>query len=360
MSSFVDRAIIKIQAGDGGNGSASFRREKFIRRGGPDGGDGGRGGNIVIEASPDEQTLEALKYMNHYEAKPGGRGQCQDMSGRNGPDIVLRVPVGTLVRDLGANGVLLADLNTPGARLIAARGGRGGRGNQHFASSTNRAPQFAQDGQPGEERELELELKLVADVGLVGFPNAGKSSFLAAVTKARPAIAAYPFSTLGPHVGIVEFDDYTRMTIADIPGLVSGAHENVGLGHAFLRHIERTRVLAYVLDLSGLQNRLPWEELKALLAELEAYQPGMTQRPALIIANKTDEPTAAANLKKLRRRTKLPIYPVCALLNENTAAVVQALRELLATAPPPPQPEVPPPVVPPARRRTPAAVVVAE
>lgn len=327
---FIDRATIKVTGGDGGNGCISFRREAFIPKGGPDGGDGGNGGAVIIQASVHEQSLEALRYMNHYEAKKGANGQGKGRHGRNSEDIIIKVPPGTVIRDCERGMALLADLDEVGATFLAARGGRGGRGNARFATSTNQAPRRADPGAPGEYRELQLELKIIADVGLVGYPNAGKSSFLTAVTNATPETAPYPFTTLHPNVGIVIRNEYRRFTIADIPGLIEDAHLNAGLGHAFLRHIERTRILLYVLDMSGVEGAPPWQQLKALQHELECYSKGMSQRPSLILANKMDEPESEKNLEELRPTTQIPIFPACAPLNEGLDAVLDALDERIA------------------------------
>jgi GTPase len=340
---FVDRASIRVHAGNGGNGSVSFRREKFVRKGGPDGGDGGRGGSVILEVTDDLQSLEPFRFMPHYEAKNGGRGSGQQCHGRNGQDIVLKVPRGTLVKDLNREGALIADLTEPGTRFVLAKGGRGGRGNIHFASATHQTPRRAEEGKLGEEFELELELKLVAQVGLVGFPNAGKSSILAAVSNAKPLIAPFPFSTTTPHVGQVVFDDEYRFTLADIPGLLEGAHRNVGLGHAFLRHIERTRVLLYVLDIAGTDGHLPWDDLKILKRELEKFQKGLSKRPAVVVANKMDEPAAEENLKILRKKCRLKIFPICALLGENIQPLVLHVRGLLEKLPPMPASIIVPP-----------------
>ncbi len=330
---FIDKVRIKLQGGKGGNGCASFRRERFIPRGGPDGGDGGNGGKIVLRVDPNVGSLVALKYMNHYEAPSGGQGSGNSKHGKNGDDIYIDVPPGTIVRELGERTVEVADLDDPGDEFIGARGGNGGRGNRRFASSTNRSPRRCDPGTPGEERHFELELKIIADVGLVGYPNAGKSTFLGAVTNARPKTAAYPFTTLAPHIGTIEFDDMSRMTIADIPGLIDGAHEDIGLGHDFLRHIERTKLLAYVLDMSSLDERPPWAQLQCLRDELACYNADLPTRRSVILANKMDEAGAAACLTDLRARTDLTICPISAILGDNTAAAVSLLRERITTPP---------------------------
>jgi len=329
---FVDRAKIKVRGGHGGKGCASFRHEKYIPKGGPSGGDGGHGADVVLRAVTGQQSLVDLYFLSHYEAKDGGPGRSKDQYGRRPEDRLVTVPVGTVVKDL-ETGEVLADLCAEGQEFVAAKGGRGGRGNIHFSTPTNRAPRTFEPGEPGEERELQLELKSIADVGLVGYPNAGKSTLITDVSDAHPKTAPYPFTTLHPVVGVVEFPDYHRITMADIPGLVDGAHRNVGLGHDFLRHIERCQILVYVLDTAGVDQRQPWDDLEALQRELELYQPGLTARARLIVANKMDLPEAAENLAELRRRTALPIHPVSALKREHLDELLQALRQLLTAGP---------------------------
>ena len=296
---FVDRAAISVKAGDGGNGACSFRREKYIPKGGPDGGDGGDGGDVILIASANEQNLSPFVYQTRFQAKNGPHGEGSDCHGRNAPPVVVKVPVGTIVTDADT-GVLVADLDEEGKSIIAAKGGLGGRGNARFASSVNRVPRRSEPGRPGEERRLQLELKTIADAGLVGFPNAGKSTLLGAVSAAKPKVAPYPFTTLHPVVGIVEYPDYHRLSVADLPGLLEGAHRNVGLGHSFLKHIERTKLLVFVLDMGGVDGRDPVSDLKILRDELERYMPGLSTRPAIIAANKMDLEGAGENLKKLR------------------------------------------------------------
>ncbi|MBQ4106599.1 MAG: GTPase ObgE [Lentisphaeria bacterium] len=311
---FVDKATITVKGGDGGNGCCSFRREKFVPRGGPDGGDGGGGGHVIMEATTGQQSLVDLVYNRHYAAPRGPNGKGKGLHGRKASDIVLKVPVGTVVKDCGT-GEIVVDLAADGDRFIVARGGRGGRGNARFLSNFNRAPREHEEGEPGEQRELFLELKTIADVGLVGYPNAGKSTLLRALSAARPKVAPYPFTTLHPMVGVVEYEDFGRLTIADIPGLIDGAHANVGLGHAFLKHIERTHVLVYVLDMAGMDGRTPWDDFRHLQNELELYMKGLSKRPALILANKMDLPESAENMVRLREELcdcPLEILPVAA------------------------------------------------
>lgn len=329
---FVDQVTVFAKGGDGGHGCASFRREKFVPRGGPDGGDGGAGGSVVLHAAAGQQSLVDLRFRQHLRARAGGHGSGKKQHGARGEDCVAEVPLGTLVRDAGS-GDLLADLTREGQECVVARGGRGGRGNARFVSSTNRAPRTVTPGEPGEERTLALELKVLADVGLVGYPNAGKSTLIGAISDAHPKTAAYPFTTRFPVVGVVELEDYRRFTVADIPGLIEGAHANVGLGHDFLRHIERCRVLCFVLDMGGVDGRDPLHDLDALQRELGLYQEGLAGRPSLIVANKMDLDPAAENLRRLRAQETRPIVPTCAELAENTAEVIRALEELLASLP---------------------------
>jgi GTP-binding protein len=326
---FVDSATIRIKGGDGGNGCSSFRREKYVAKGGPNGGDGGPGGDVVFVADAGEQNLVDLVYNRHFAAKQGDHGSGNDQHGRRGEDIRIRVPIGTIVRDK-ASGDILGDLDVAGAEVIAAKGGEGGKGNARFSSSRNRAPRERELGWPGEERELFLELKTIADIGLVGYPNAGKSTLLRGLTDARPKVASYPFTTLNPIVGIAEFPDYFRLTIADIPGLIDGAHDNVGLGHGFLKHIERTRLLLYVLDTAGVDGRTPWEDFHSLRRELELYQPELAARRGVIAANKLDLPEAVDNLVRLR--DELPgweIIPISAMELDHTDELLERLRVLV-------------------------------
>ncbi|NLZ62639.1 MAG: GTPase ObgE [Lentisphaerae bacterium] len=331
---FVDRVKISVESGHGGSGCISFRREKYVPMGGPDGGDGGNGGDVILQATNSEQSLVDLKFQPQWKAERGGNGAGQKMHGANAPHCRIKVPIGTLVFD-AATDALICDLKADQQECVVAKGGIGGKGNVHYVSSVNRAPRKAQPGTEGERKELELELKTVADVGLVGFPNAGKSTFLRAVSRARPKTAAYPFTTLHPNVGVIEFEDFQRLTIADIPGLIDGAHLNVGLGHAFLRHIERCRIFCYVLDMAGVDGRDPLQDFAALKNELEHYEPGLSTRPGIILANKIDLPEAAENIRRLRESNPgLEIFPVCAELGEETAAAISALRTLLDAIPP--------------------------
>lgn len=331
---FVDRCKIKVKAGRGGRGSASFRREKFIPLGGPDGGDGGHGGSVILRAVTGQQSLVDLYYLPHYEAKHGENGSSRDKNGHCGPDRVIEVPIGTVIHDAVTQEFLI-DLDKEGAEFIAAQGGRGGKGNLHFMSSTNRAPRTFGPGEPGQERQLLLELKTVADIGLVGYPNAGKSTLLTAISDAHPKTAPYPFTTLHPVVGVVNLPDFTRFTVADIPGLIEGAHLNIGLGHDFLRHIERCTVLVYVLDMAGVDQRNPGEDLLALQRELELYKEGLSSRAAFIIANKMDLPESRRLLAALKRRKNLPDLPileVSALQHDHMKKMVNHFQRALLEA----------------------------
>ena len=332
---FVDEVEIHVRAGDGGRGCVSFRREKFVPRGGPNGGDGGRGGSVILEADEGLGTLLDFRYRRHYTAPRGGHGEGSDRHGANGGDLVLRVPVGTTVRERDT-GLLLGDLTADGERLDIARGGRGGRGNARFATSTHRAPRHAEPGEPGEERGLRLELRLLADVGVVGFPNAGKSTLVARLSAARPKIADYPFTTLVPTLGLVRLDVERSFVIADVPGLIPGASEGKGLGLRFLRHLERTRVLVHLLDLDPATGRDPVEDWRTIQAELRAYSPELAARPQLVAANKIDLEGAAPRLKRvvaMGRRRRLPVFPLAARTGHGLAELRAALGAALAAAP---------------------------
>jgi GTPase len=284
---FIDRAKIHVQGGNGGNGVTAFRREKFVPRGGPSGGDGGRGGDVIIVADSSFNTLLHLRYNPRHVADRGLHGEGSNRSGHNGDDRIVSVPVGTQIFD-SETGDLLADLDHHGARWLAARGGRGGFGNAHFATSTNRAPRYHQEGGKGEERDLQMELKLLADVGLVGFPNAGKSTFISTVSAARPKIADYPFTTLEPNLGVVDLGDFRTFVIADIPGLIEGAHAGAGLGDRFLRHIERTKLLLHLVDVSSMSGRETVMDYLTVNRELASYNPELALRPQIVVATKMD------------------------------------------------------------------------
>jgi GTP-binding protein len=320
---FVDEVEIFVKAGDGGRGCVSFRREKYVPRGGPDGGDGGRGGAVILETDEGLGTLLDFRYRRHYTAGRGGHGQGSDRHGANAADLRLRVPVGTVVRERDA-GLILGELTAAAETLVVARGGRGGRGNAAFATSTRRAPRVAEPGQPGEERWLVLELKLLADVGVVGFPNAGKSTLVSRLSAARPKIADYPFTTLVPTLGLVRVDEARSFVIADIPGLVPGAAEGKGLGLRFLRHVERTRVLVHLLDLDPATGRDPVQDWRLIQHELARYSPALAERPQLLAANKTDVDGSAGHLERVRAFAAREGRPLVAL----SARTGQGLDEL--------------------------------
>jgi GTP-binding protein len=334
---FVDEVEIQVRAGDGGRGCVSFRREKFVPRGGPNGGDGGRGGSVIVEADEGLGTLLDFRYRRHYAASRGRHGEGSDRHGASGDDLILRVPVGTTVRDRAAD-IVLGDLTHHGERLGVARGGRGGRGNARFATSTNRAPRRADPGEAGEERLLRLELRLLADVGVVGFPNAGKSTLVSRLSAARPKIADYPFTTLVPTLGLVRLDEERSFVIADVPGLIPGAAEGKGLGLRFLRHLERTRLLVHLLDLDPDTGRDPVDDWRTIQAELESYSPELAARPQLIAANKIDLPGAAERLARVvafGRRRGLPVVPVAARTGQGLDSLRIAIGAALTAAGPP-------------------------
>src|SRR5437660_2719279 len=325
---FYDHTKIFVKAGDGGNGSRHFRREKFAPLGGPDGGDGGRGGSVYLEATNNLNTLIDYRYRHHFTAEAGGAGMRQKMHGAKGEDVVLRVPRGTIVRDADTN-ELIADLVEDKQRIMVARGGRGGLGNTHFATSTHQAPREAQKGEPGEERWITLELRLIADVGLVGYPNAGKSTLLSVVTAAQPKIADYPFTTLSPNLGVVSVGqtgsgDEFSFVLADIPGLIEGAAQGVGLGHEFLRHVQRTRLLIHMLDGASLE-RDPWQDFQTINQELREYDEHLATRPQIIVLNKMDLPEAQQRWPALKAQAEAAGYAVFAI----SAAAHQGTAELM-------------------------------
>lgn len=386
---FVDQVKVLAKAGDGGKGCVAFLREKFRPNGGPCGGNGGRGGNVILRASHDLNNLIDQYYAPRLIAKNGNPGGGKEKDGRSGKNLIVKVPCGTLIWKLGAKepqipepadetedaeqpmmassakrpvirasgsaraqeidlskepepaddyvppaetAELIADLTEDGQEFLLCTGGRGGLGNKNFATATRQTPRFAQPGEPGDEGEYRLELRLIAEVGLVGYPNAGKSTLLTSISRARPKIAAYPFTTLHPQIGIVEFDDYTRLTVCDIPGIIEGAHENVGLGHAFLRHIMRCRILVLLIDMAGTDNRKPWDDYHSILNELEQYHPSLIDRPRLVVANKIDEPVAEENLKKFKQKTgESGVIQIAAAFDEGVdrfkAAIKAAVKE---------------------------------
>lgn len=387
---FIDEIKVYARAGHGGKGAVAFLREAYRPKGGPSGGNGGRGGDVILEATHDLNNLINQFYQPRLIAENGGHGMGKGMDGAAGKDLVIRVPVGTMVWKLrdtkpveveeededeeenkkpspknkvlpvssarrpiirSAGGVqaveynleaeeeappvhdegkgeLVADLTQNGQRFVLCKGGRGGLGNRNFATATRQAPRFAQPGEAGDEGEYLFELRIMADVGLVGYPNAGKSTLLSAISKARPKIAPYPFTTLHPQIGIVEYADFRRLVVCDVPGLIEGAHQNVGLGHAFLRHIQRCKILVLLLDMAGTDDRAPWDDYRQLLTELEMYDPALLDKPRYVIANKMDEPNAEANLKSFKRRIrKTPVLPISAAFDEGIDKFRQLIRD---------------------------------
>ena len=329
MERFVDEATIFVKAGNGGNGRVSFRREKYAPRGGPDGGNGGDGGSIIFFTDPQVETLLDFKFRPKNHAENGQAGMGNDKFGRNGEDMRLHVPIGTIVKDRDTDEIL-HDLDTPEFEVVIAQGGRGGRGNLEFKHATNQTPRYAEDGTEGEERWLTLELKLVADVGLVGLPNAGKSTFLSRVSAATPKVAAYPFTTLKPHLGLVAVNDQSRFVLADLPGLIEGAHQGVGLGDQFLRHIERTRILLFLLDTGGMAETSPAEAFKTLHHELASYSKELAQKPALVAANKMDLTDSETELELLKEELQMPIFPISAVTGEGVRSLLGAIIQVLA------------------------------
>lgn len=327
---FVDRAQIYVTAGNGGHGGMSFRREKYVPNGGPDGGNGGRGGSVILKADPGLRTLLAFKYRKKYKAESGGNGTGGRSTGKSGDDLIIRVPIGTIVRDKDTNRIV-ADLSKVGDTYQAAKGGRGGLGNMNFSTATRQAPRFAQGGEKGQARTLVLELKLLADVGLLGFPNVGKSTFLSMVTAAKPKIANYHFTTIVPNLGVVEWKGYDPFVIADIPGIIEGAHEGTGLGIQFLRHVERTRLLIHVLDASGCEGRDPIDDFKAINAELKEYNERLADRMQVVALNKTDL-MDAASVKILCERFEemgYEVFPMSAATGKGIDALLSRVIQLL-------------------------------
>ncbi len=327
---FVDEVRIHAKAGDGGRGCVSFLREKYRPRGGPSGGNGGGGASIIFRADAQLSTLSDLVYQHHLRAERGEHGRGKDQHGKNGHDLIVRMPLGTLVHDV-EKGVLLADLDTPGAEVVVVHGGRGGKGNAFFATSTNRAPRFAQPGTPGEERLLQLELRLLADVGLVGFPNAGKSTLISAVSAARPRIADFPFTTLTPHLGVVRYGEEGSFVMADIPGLIAGAHEGHGLGIQFLRHLSRTAMLLHLLDISD-PDREPLHDYDTISHELACFDPQLLNRPQLLVITKLDLPTTRERLSEVTEafaRRGIALHTVSAVTGEGIQELVWQIARTL-------------------------------
>jgi GTP-binding protein len=391
---FIDEIKIYAQAGHGGKGCVAFHREAYITKGGPSGGNGGRGGSVILQADHDLNNLIAQYYVPRLIAPPGEGGMGKGMDGHAGKDLIIKVPCGTLVwrlpgatpppavedseddeaeaagknplfststgerpilrasagirgmevdlsRDEDAEkfagtspqGELVADLTQDGQQFVLCKGGRGGLGNRNFATAARQTPRFAQPGEPGTEGDYLLELRIVAEVGLVGYPNAGKSTLLTAISKARPKVAAYPFTTLHPQIGIVEYADWKRLTVCDVPGLIEGAHQNVGLGHKFLRHIQRCKILVLLLDMAGTDNRKPWDDYKQLLSELELYDPALLEKPRLVVANKMDEAVAEQNLKQFKKKIKkVSLLPISAAFDQGMEKFRETIRKAVADA----------------------------
>lgn len=334
---FIDTAKIEIKAGAGGNGCVSFRREKYVAAGGPDGGDGGRGGNVVFVADEKMTTLMDFRYKKSYSAERGGDGTAKKCFGKDGQDLVISIPAGTVIRD-EATGLILADMNEPGKTFIAAKGGNGGWGNTHFATPTRQAPNFAKQGLPGGQRSVILELKLLADVGLVGFPNVGKSTLLSSVSGARPKIANYHFTTLIPNLGIVSLRSGEPFVMADIPGIIEGAHEGIGLGHEFLRHIERTRLLIHVIDVSGCEGRTPLEDFDIISQELQKYSESLANKEQIIAANKLDllyEKEAYETFEQEMKKRGFRVFPISAATGQGVQELISYAAERLSKIPVP-------------------------
>ncbi|MBM7541770.1 GTPase ObgE [Amphibacillus cookii] len=331
---FVDQVKVYVKAGDGGNGLASFRREKYVPFGGPSGGDGGNGADIIFEVDEGLNTLMDFRYQRHFKAKRGENGMSKGQHGRNAEPLVLMVPPGTTIRDEATNQVI-ADLIEHGQQALVAKGGRGGRGNIRFATARNPAPEIAENGEPGVERDIIIELKVIADVGLVGFPSVGKSTLLSVVSAARPKIADYHFTTLAPNLGVVETDDQRSFVMADLPGLIEGAHEGIGLGHQFLRHVERTRVIVHVIDMAATEGRDPFEDFQAINEELGAYDQTLLDRPQIIVANKMDMPDAIEQLASFKEQLQdeYPIFPISAVTRQGLRDLLFAVADQLAQIP---------------------------
>ncbi|MCY8142871.1 GTPase ObgE [Bacillus haynesii] len=331
---FVDQVKIYVKGGDGGNGMVAFRREKYVPKGGPAGGDGGKGGDVVFKVDEGLSTLMDFRYQRHFKAVRGEHGMSKNQHGRNAEDMVVKVPPGTVVIDDDTKQVI-ADLTEHGQEAVIAKGGRGGRGNTRFATPANPAPQLSENGEPGKERYIVLELKVLADVGLVGFPSVGKSTLLSVVSSAKPKIADYHFTTLNPNLGMVETEDGRSFVMADLPGLIEGAHEGVGLGHQFLRHIERTRVIVHVIDMSGLEGRDPYEDYVTINKELEQYNLRLTERPQIIVANKMDMPDAEENLKAFKEKLTddYPVFPISAVTRQGLRDLLFEIADRLETTP---------------------------
>jgi len=326
---FIDEAVIYLSAGNGGSGCVSFRREKYIPRGGPDGGDGGKGGDVVIHATTRRRTLQQFRYRKHFKAGNGQPGQGKQKTGKDGEDVFIEVPPGTLVRE-SENGRLIKDFTSPGETVIIARGGSGGRGNRRFVTSTNRAPRHAQPGLAGEAFTLKLELKLLADVGIIGYPNAGKSTLISRISAARPKIADYPFTTLTPSLGVVTPKSGEPFVVADIPGLIEGAHMGAGLGDKFLRHVERTRILLHLIDAAEIDPAFPFNSYIAINRELAGYQETLSKKPQLVVLNKTDLPEGRAGAELFMKEfSEAPVIAISAATGDHVAELIEKLNGLI-------------------------------
>lgn len=327
---FVDKVKVFVKGGDGGNGMVAFRREKYIPKGGPAGGDGGRGGDVVFIVDEGLRTLMDFRYQKHFKAKRGENGRPKSQHGAGADDLVVKVPPGTVVRDADT-GELIADLTESGQKAVIVHGGRGGRGNTRFATPANPAPQIAENGEPGEERWIELELKLLADVGLIGYPSVGKSTLLSVVSAAKPKIAAYHFTTLVPNLGVVHVESGRSFVMADLPGLIEGAHQGVGLGHQFLRHVERTRVIVHVIDMAGSEGRDPYQDYLQINEELKQYRQELEKRPQIVAANKMDLPDAEEKLALFKEKVgeEVPVYPISAATGDGMKELIYAVVQLL-------------------------------
>ena len=328
---FIDRVKIRIKAGDGGDGVTAFRREKFVPRGGPSGGDGGKGGDILMESDEGYNTLLHLRYNPEHKADRGRHGEGSNRHGKDGEDVIVKVPIGTQVFDAESE-ELLFDFTETGQRFLAAKGGKGGWGNQHFATPTRRAPRFHYTGRPGEELELQLELKLIADVGLVGFPNAGKSTLISVISAAKPKIADYPFTTLEPNLGVVDLGEFKTFVVADIPGLIEGASEGAGLGDRFLRHVERTKFLLHLVDVSSISGRDAVEDYEIINRELKNYNPELAERPQIVVATKIDaldEPERVESLSQKAKEDGKPFFQISAVTNRGTRELVNFVAQRL-------------------------------
>ncbi|HCV2246086.1 TPA: GTPase ObgE [Staphylococcus aureus] len=327
---FVDQVKISLKAGDGGNGITAYRREKYVPFGGPAGGDGGKGASVVFEVDEGLRTLLDFRYQRHFKASKGENGQSSNMHGKNAEDLVLKVPPGTIIKNVETDEVL-ADLVEDGQRAVVAKGGRGGRGNSRFATPRNPAPDFSEKGEPGEELDVSLELKLLADLGLVGFPSVGKSTLLSIVSKAKPKIGAYHFTTIKPNLGVVSTPDQRSFVMADLPGLIEGASDGVGLGHQFLRHVERTKVIVHMIDMSGSEGREPIEDYKVINQELAAYEQRLEDRPQIVVANKMDLPESPDNLILFKEEIgeDVPVIPVSTITRDNIDQLLYAIADKL-------------------------------